>query len=165
MYELNDLKVLIKSKTPIIVIETHEEARVLKLFMQLVNELPNQLYKWAITEGLQRIDVENMQPQAFNKEPLEALKHIRGGSQSGIYLFMDFHPYMEDPFNVRTIKEIALQYEEKPNTLVFVSHDREFVSSLANCIVEIKDQQMHLFSGNYEQYLTDQIQEEQIANS
>ena len=91
--------------------------------MQLVNELPSQLYKWAITEGLQRIDVENMQPQALNKEPLEALKHIRGGSRSGIYLFMDFHPYMEDPFNVRTIKEIALQYEEKPNTLVFVSHN------------------------------------------
>ncbi len=30
---------------------------------------------------------------------------------------------MEDPFNIRTIKEIALQHDEKPNTLVFVSHN------------------------------------------
>ncbi len=30
---------------------------------------------------------------------------------------------MEDPFNSRTIKEIALQHNEKPNTLVFVSHN------------------------------------------
>ncbi len=66
MYELNDLKVLIKSKTPIVVVETHEEARVLRLFTQLVIEFPEHLYKWAITEGLQRIDVKDMQPQAFN---------------------------------------------------------------------------------------------------
>ncbi len=70
MYELNDLKVLIKSKTPIVVVETHEEARVLRLFTQLVIEFPEHLYKWAITEGLQRIDVKDMQPQAFNKAPL-----------------------------------------------------------------------------------------------
>ena len=77
MYELNDLKVLIKSKTPIVVIETHEEARVLELFTQLVIEFPRPLFKWAVTEGLQRIDLTDMPPQAFNKEPLEALKHIR----------------------------------------------------------------------------------------
>ena len=138
MYELNDLKVLIKSKTPIVVIETHDEARVLQLFNQLVIEFPKHLYKWAVTDGLQRIDVENMQPQAFNKEPLEALKHIRGGSQSGIYLFMDFHPYIEDPFNVRTIKEIALQYDDKPNTLVFVSHNLKIPAELEKFVAHFE---------------------------
>ncbi len=130
MYELNDLKVLIKSKTPLVVIETHEETRVLQLFTQLVIEFPRHLYKWTVTEGLQRIDVEDMRPQAFNKEPLEALRHIRSGSKSGIYLFMDFHPYMEDPLNVRTIKEVALQHDEKPNTLVFVSHNLKIPTEL-----------------------------------
>ena len=130
MYELNDLKVLIKSKTPIIVIETHDESRVLKIFSQLVMESPLPLFKWAVTEGLQRIDVEDMRPQAFNKEPLEALRNIRSGSKSGIYLFMDFHPYLEDPFNIRTIKEIALQYETAPNTLVFVSHHLKIPAEL-----------------------------------
>jgi len=136
--ELNDLKVLIKSKTPIIAVETHDEARVLKIFTQLVIDQPNQLYKWAITEGLQRIDRDNMSPQAFNKEPLEALRHIRSGSKSGIYLFMDFHPYMEDPFNIRTIKEIALQYDEQPNTLVFVSHDLKIPSELEKFVAHFE---------------------------
>ena len=75
---------------------------------------------------------------------------------------------MDEPTNhldMESIEALNLALEHYEGTLVFVSHDREFVSSLANCIVEIKDQQMHLFSGNYEQYLTDQIQEEQIANS
>ncbi len=122
MYELNDLKVLIKSKTPIVVVETHEEMRVLQLFTQLILEFPRPLFKWSITEGLQRIDVKDMAPQAFNKDPNEVLRNIRNGSKSGIYLFLDFHPYMEDPQHIRTIKEIALQYEDAPNTLVFVSH-------------------------------------------
>lgn len=92
MYGLNDLKVLIKSKTPIVVIDTHDEKQVLKLFTQLVVETPSPLYNWAVTEGLQRIDIQDMRPQAFNKEPLEALQHIRSGSRTGIYLFMNFHP-------------------------------------------------------------------------
>ncbi len=138
MYGLNDLKVLIKSKTPIVVIETHDEAQVLKLFTQLVVESPSPLYKWAVTEGLQRIDLQDMRPQAFNKEPLEALRHIRSGSNSGIYLFMDFHPYIEDPFNVRTIKEIALQYDEKPNTLVFVSHNLKIPAELEKFVAHFE---------------------------
>ena len=138
MHELNDLKVLIKSKTPIIVIETHDETRVLKLFTQLIIEHPSHLYKWAVTEGLQRIDMDDMRPQAFNKEPLEALRHIRGGSKSGIYLFMDFHPYIEDPFNIRTIKEIALQYENSPNTLVFISHNLKIPAELEKFVAHFE---------------------------
>ncbi len=35
-------------------------------------------------------------------------------------------------------------------TLIFVSHDREFVSTLANRILEIKDQKMIAFEGTYD---------------
>lgn len=38
-------------------------------------------------------------------------------------------------------------------TLIFVSHDREFVSSLATRILEITPERVIDFSGNYEDYL------------
>jgi ATPase subunit of ABC transporter with duplicated ATPase domains len=41
-------------------------------------------------------------------------------------------------------------------TLVFVSHDREFVSSLATRIIEIKDHAMVDFQGTYDEYLSSQ---------
>ena len=41
-------------------------------------------------------------------------------------------------------------------TLIFVSHDREFVSSLATQIVEIKDRRLHSFDGTYDEYLVSQ---------
>jgi len=40
--------------------------------------------------------------------------------------------------------------------LIFVSHDREFVSSLATRIIEIKDQKLNDFKGTYEEYLVTQ---------
>jgi ATPase subunit of ABC transporter with duplicated ATPase domains len=37
-------------------------------------------------------------------------------------------------------------------TLIFVSHDREFVSTLATSIIEIKDEKLHYFQGSYDEY-------------
>jgi hypothetical protein len=38
----------------------------------------------------------------------------------------------------------------------FVSHDREFVSSLATHIIDIQDQQLRHFEGSYDEYLATQ---------
>ena len=38
-------------------------------------------------------------------------------------------------------------------TLIFVSHDREFVSTLATRVIEIKDKAMIDFKGTYNEYL------------
>jgi ATPase subunit of ABC transporter with duplicated ATPase domains len=43
--------------------------------------------------------------------------------------------------------------ENYPGTLIFVSHDREFVSSLATRIIELTPKGVVDFSGNYEDYL------------
>jgi len=47
--------------------------------------------------------------------------------------------------------------------LIFVSHDREFVSSLATGIIEIKDQEMVHFSGTYDEYLSSRELQLKIA--
>ncbi|MDH3609419.1 MAG: ABC-F family ATPase [Gammaproteobacteria bacterium] len=75
---------------------------------------------------------------------------------------------LDEPTNhldMESIESLNLALEHYEGTLIFVSHDREFVSSLANCIVEIKDQQLNLFHGNYEEFLASQIQAEQAVNS
>jgi ATPase subunit of ABC transporter with duplicated ATPase domains len=38
-----------------------------------------------------------------------------------------------------------------------VSHDREFVGSLATRILEIKENEIVDYSGNYEEYLASQV--------
>jgi ATPase subunit of ABC transporter with duplicated ATPase domains len=46
--------------------------------------------------------------------------------------------------------------EKYAGTLIFVSHDREFVSSLATRVLEIKENEIIDFQGTYEEYLSSQ---------
>ena len=75
---------------------------------------------------------------------------------------------MDEPTNhldMESIEALNLALEHYEGTLIFVSHDREFVSSLATRIIEIKDQQLIDFHGTYEEYLASQQVEEQVVNS
>ena len=58
MSELQDLTALIRASTPLIVIETQDEARVVELFRQALMHVWRALYRWSITEGLRRIDMD-----------------------------------------------------------------------------------------------------------
>ncbi len=64
---------------------------------------------------------------------------------------------MDEPTNhldMESIESLNNGLEKFPGTLIFVSHDREFVSSLATRIIEIKlDRTIVDYRGNYEEYL------------
>jgi len=63
---------------------------------------------------------------------------------------------MDEPTNhmdMETIESLNIALEKYAGTLIFVSHDREFVSSLATRILEIKAGEIIDFHGGYEDYL------------
>ena len=67
---------------------------------------------------------------------------------------------LDEPTNhldMESIESLNTALEKFKGTLVFVSHDREFVSSLATRILEIRmDGTMVNYLGNYEEYLSSQ---------
>ena len=79
------------------------------------------LFRWTITDGLQRIDI-SLEPQSLNSQPTDVLKHIRAVSKPGIYVLLDFHPFLDDPVHVRLIKDICIQYRNVPRQLILMSH-------------------------------------------
>ena len=76
---------------------------------------------------------------------------------------------MDEPTNhldMEAIEALNLALDHYEGTLIFVSHDREFVSSLATRIIEIKDQKLVDFLGTYEEYLASQLEAgKKVANS
>jgi len=54
---------------------------------------------------------------------------------------------------MESIESLNLALENYPGTLIFVSHDREFVSSIATRIIELTPKGIIDFSGNYDDYL------------
>jgi len=66
---------------------------------------------------------------------------------------------MDEPTNhldMESIESLNTALDKYPGTLVFVSHDREFVSSIATRIFEIKNGAIIDYKGNYEDYLASQ---------
>jgi len=66
---------------------------------------------------------------------------------------------MDEPTNhmdMETIESLNLALENFPGTILFVSHDREFVSSLATRIIELTANGIVNFSGSYDDYLHSQ---------
>lgn len=121
----HDLQVVLRSRTPIIVIETREEARVLDMLQSIAMSSSGDdympLFRWTVTDGLQRLDID-LEPQTVNAAPGDVLRHIRAVQKSGIYVLLDFHPFLDDPVHVRLIKDICLRYSDIPRQLVFLSH-------------------------------------------
>jgi len=63
---------------------------------------------------------------------------------------------LDEPTNhldMESIEALNLALEHYEGTLIFVSHDREFVSSLANRIIEIEGRQLNDFTGTYDELL------------
>ncbi|HLK65238.1 MAG TPA: ABC-F family ATP-binding cassette domain-containing protein [Bryobacteraceae bacterium] len=63
---------------------------------------------------------------------------------------------LDEPTNhldMRAKDVLLTSLEEFSGTVVFVSHDRYFIDKLATRIFEVEDGRVHVFPGNYEDYL------------
>ncbi|WP_392398167.1 ABC-F family ATPase [Edwardsiella piscicida] len=98
----------------------------------------------------------------FSQEDIKKSVKVLSGGEKGRLLFgklMMRRPnvlVMDEPTNhmdMELIEALNIALELYQGTLIFVSHDREFVSSLATRIVEITPQKVVDFGGGYEEYL------------
>jgi len=85
----------------------------------------------------------------------------------GKLMMMDLNVLvMDEPTNhldMESIQALNSALKDFDGTLIFVSHDREFVSSLASHVIEIKDQQVVSYQGTYEEYLDSQSEGQKVA--
>ncbi len=144
--EINELSALFRARVPLILIETHEEPRILKLLTQ-ASSLENQLMMyWSIVDGLGRatgtsggfaggLHVAHPAGETQGRgiyqtnDLIDCLRHIDKSSQNGIYVLCDAHPGFKDAVAVRLIREIAMDHAKCARTLVFVSPTLEDVPS------------------------------------
>jgi MoxR-like ATPase len=130
MSELQDLAALIRADTPLLVIETPDEARVVELFRQSLLQVWRALFRWSITEGLRRIDLDREDPAEVAPDASSTLQAIRDADQRGIYLLLDFHPYLGYASTQRQLREILQRRGCQPHVLVLVGTKIELPAEL-----------------------------------
>jgi ATP-dependent 26S proteasome regulatory subunit len=119
---LHDLEAIIRSRTPLVAIESDEEPEVLAMMCQISNRLQIRGFRWTVTEGLQSFDPAN-QPAKAIENALDALAYIKTNASNALFALLDFHPVLQESVHVRLLKDIALAYPQNRNTVVLVSHE------------------------------------------
>ncbi|MEZ5526993.1 MAG: ABC-F family ATPase [Gammaproteobacteria bacterium] len=133
---------------------SHEFAEDMNLF--------DWMSQWAAPGDDEQVIRGILGKMLFSKDDsLKSVKVISGG-EKGRMIFgklMLQKPnvlVMDEPTNhldMESIEALNLALENYPGTLIFVSHDREFVSSLATRVLEITTDGISNFQGNYDEYL------------
>jgi ATPase subunit of ABC transporter with duplicated ATPase domains len=106
----------------------------------------------------------------FSQDEINKTVNVISGGEQGRMLFGKLMlqrnniMLMDEPTNhldMESIESLNLALENYPGTLFFVSHDREFVSSLATRVIELTPSGVIDFRGTYEDYLQSQDTEQQ----
>jgi hypothetical protein len=116
---LRDLEAIIRSRTPLIAVESNEEPQIVNMVRQISERLQLRPFRWTVTEGLQAFD-PNDQPSRSVLKSQELLNYIKADAKNCLFVLLDFHPYLKDDVHVRLLKDIALNYPRHFSTVVIV---------------------------------------------
>jgi ATPase subunit of ABC transporter with duplicated ATPase domains len=117
------------------------------------------------TKGDEQLVRSALGRMLFSNDEVKKNVKVLSGGEKGRMLFGKLsliNPnvlLMDEPTNhldMESIEALNLALENYPGTLIFVSHDREFVSSLATRIIDMQPSGLIDFHGNYEDYLRSQ---------
>ena len=119
---IENLQLLIKSRTSIIWIKTKEEERLERILKQSFETLSiKRLVLWDCVNGIKGLLNEKGK---FSNNPLGVLNWLRDQKSdiSTILLVKDFHKFYDDPTINRTIKELSSSLKETCHNLIISSH-------------------------------------------
>lgn len=116
---LKDLEVIIRSRTPLIAVDSNEETTIVQLARRIGQKFQMKVLRWTITEGLQAFEPAD-QPLQSVRTSQEMLSYIRTEAKYSLFMLLDFHPFLQDPVHVRSLKDIALTHNRHQSTVMLV---------------------------------------------
>ncbi len=161
--ELERLKILIESSTPIVVMETVEETRAVRLVRAACCSLNLAVFEWSIASGLARCgtnepcdvyesehsaqsyigtghDQNDVNAKALynSREPAQALSNLEAISVEAAFILKDFHRHMEDPIVVRRLRDVGQKFSANRRTVIITGPAVAIPPELAS-LVEFLD--------------------------
>jgi SpoVK/Ycf46/Vps4 family AAA+-type ATPase len=152
---LEQLKVLMDSSTPIVILETVEETRAVRLVHAAALPLNLAVFEWTIASGLVRCgnDVgmhvpavramthaanypgESSAQAIYNsRDPSQALSNLEAISIEAVFILKDFHRHMTDPVVVRKLRDVGQKFSSNRRTVVITAPSIEVPPELASLV-------------------------------
>jgi hypothetical protein len=157
---LEHLKVLIDSSTPIVVMETVEESRAVRLVRVACSALNLAAFEWTIATGLVRsggnplgsdlnggafpsggyrngtVDdlAESAKALYDSREPAKMLANLEGISIEAAFILKDLHRHMEDAVVVRRLRDVGQKFATNRRTVILTAPKISIPPELASLV-------------------------------
>jgi SpoVK/Ycf46/Vps4 family AAA+-type ATPase len=153
---LEQLKVLMDSSTPIVILETVEETRAVRLVHAAASPLNLAVFEWTIATGLVRCggnggaSAQQFTPttravtnysgdpsaQAIynSRDASQALSNLEAISTEAVFILKDFHRHMADPVVVRKLRDVGQKFSSNRRTVVITAPTIEVPPELASLV-------------------------------
>jgi ATP-dependent 26S proteasome regulatory subunit len=139
---IDRLKVLLNSSTPIVVMETVEEVRAVRMVRLACNDLNLATFEWTIASGLVRSGTNSPEPQfedaspagrdaarridsqhnlkaLYNsQDPAQMLGNLGAVSVEAAFILKDFHRHLEDAVALRRLRDVAQMFSANRRTVI-----------------------------------------------
>lgn len=136
MSELQDLTTLVRAATPLLVIETVDEQRVIECFRHVIAQALHPLWRWTLTDGLSRLDFEHS-GERVAPDATTTLEAIRANPDRGIYLMFDFTGLLGYAMSQRQLREIVQRQRSAAHTIVLVGAKVELSDQLERLALRV----------------------------
>jgi SpoVK/Ycf46/Vps4 family AAA+-type ATPase len=157
---LDRLKVLIDSSTPIIVMETVEEVRAVRLVRAACSALNLATFEWSIASGLARSGMNSadamlessLPPGTYrpatghaaadqdsqaiynSREPAQMLSNLEALTVEAAFILKDLHRHMDDPVVVRRLRDVGQKFSANRRTVILTSPKIEIPPELQSLV-------------------------------
>ncbi len=129
----DELRLLVNSRQPIIIVETSEEERLETLLFDVATEMDVPLFRWSVTKGLSRFRGEAL----YNSDaPEAALTNIATITGDAIFLLKDFARYCDNDKVCRRLRELAGQFRTARRSIVITAAKVQLPEELCGDVAE-----------------------------
>lgn len=107
---------LLRAGYPLVYLLTHEERRALNTLADVCSATKRAMSTWTVTRGWSGATTHS------TTDPGEAVEaYCAQHTQPGLGVLLDYHPYLDDPRVVRTIRDVLQLCKARQITLVILS--------------------------------------------
>ncbi|PIU18224.1 MAG: hypothetical protein COT18_10900, partial [Elusimicrobia bacterium CG08_land_8_20_14_0_20_59_10] len=127
-----EITLLIKSRYPLVVVDTIDEEFVSRQLFSISQSLSMGFYAWSLTMGL-RVG-RNANSFYQSNEPAKMLKlvnDILDEKQPSLFMFNDLHKFLEDPVVSRLVKDMINKVKDTRTTIVMVGPECKLSAEIA----------------------------------
>ncbi len=142
---VQELEVLIRARYPIVYVVSWEEERVEQALCRIAEKRGKKVFVWSFTQGIVKHGAEPQRSKGgagSTTDPLVALDAVLDQVEPAIYLFKDFHVFMDDNRSnlaiIRRLRDASFHLRDSYKSIVVVAPTLRLAMELSKDVTVVE---------------------------